>query len=110
MPGFHHAARAAGGDGEKSNESRPPPRKPAYYLGRGRAKDAAQAAQWYREAARQGDVGAMYLLPSMYEKGDGVEPDLRLARDWYDLAARAGDEAAPAKVLEIEARMAQRPR
>ena len=52
----------------------------------------------------------MYLLASMYEKGDGVEPDLRLASDWYDLAARAGDEAAPAKVLEIEARMAQRPR
>ena len=81
----------------------------AHYLGRGRAKDALQAAQWYREAARRGDVGAMYLLAAMYEKGDGVEPDLRLAFYWYDLAARGGDEAAPAKLIEIGARLAGRP-
>ena len=43
-----------------------------------------------------GDVGAMYLLASMYEQGDGVERDLRLARYWYAIAASNGDEAAPA--------------
>ena len=81
----------------------------AHYLGRGLAKDAARAAHWFREAAKGGDVGAMYLLASMYEQGDGVGRDLRLARYWYDMAARSGDEAAPAKVLEMDARLALPP-
>ena len=80
-----------------------------YYLGRGRKKDYAQAAHWYREAAKGGDVGAMYLLASMYEGGDGVARDLRLARYWYDAAARAGDDAAPGKVMEIDAKLAVLP-
>jgi TPR repeat protein len=42
----------------------------------------------------------------MYEKGDGVAPDLRLARYWYAAAARQGDEAAPAKLKEIDSRLA----
>lgn len=75
----------------------------AHYLGRGRRKDAAQAAHWFREGAKGGDVGAMYLLASMYEQGDGVERDLRLARYWYGMAARNGDEAAPAKLMALEA-------
>ena len=79
----------------------------AFYLGRGRVKDAARAAHWFREGAKGGDVGAMYLLASMYEQGDGVERDLRLARYWYDIAARNGDEAAPAKVKELDARLAR---
>ncbi len=78
----------------------------AYYLGRGRAKDAVRAAQWFREGAKGGDLGAMYLLASMYEQGDGLELNLRLARYWYDIAARYGDEAAPAKVKELDARLA----
>ena len=78
----------------------------AHYLGRGRAKDPARAAHWFREGAKGGDVGAMYLLASMHEQGDGVERNLRLARYWYDIAARYGDEAAPAKVKELDARLA----
>lgn len=78
----------------------------AFYLGRGADKDAAQAAHWYREAAKGGDVGAQYLLASMFEQGDGVARDLRLARYWYDIAARNGDEAGPAKVRELDARLA----
>jgi len=81
----------------------------AHYLGRGLAKDAARAAHWFREAAKGGDVGAMYLLASQYEQGDGVERDLRLARYWYEQAARLGDEAAPAKVKELDARLAAPP-
>ena len=81
----------------------------AYYLGRGRPKDPARAAQWFREAAKGGDVGAMYLLASMYEQGDGLERDLRLARYWYAAAARSGDEAAPGKVRELDAKLAERP-
>jgi TPR repeat protein len=62
--------------------------------------------QWYREAAKAGDIGAMYLVGSMYEHGEGVEPDLRLARYWYALAALGGDEAAPGKLREVDARLA----
>jgi TPR repeat protein len=81
----------------------------AYYLGRGAAKDMAQAARWFREAANGGDVGAQYLLASMYETGLGLTADLRLARYWYDIAARNGDEAAPTKVKELDARLAEGP-
>jgi uncharacterized protein len=76
----------------------------AHYLGRGRPKDATRAAHWYREAAKAGDVGAAYILASMYEQGDGVERDLRLARYWYQRAAEMGDDAAPFKVKELDAR------
>ena len=78
----------------------------AHFLGRGAAKDAASAVHWFREAAKGGDVGAMYLLASMYEQGDGVERDLRLARYWYAAAARHGDEAAPSKLRQIDAQLA----
>jgi uncharacterized protein len=81
----------------------------AYYLGRGKPKDASLAARWYREAAKGGDIGAQYLLASLYEQGDGVERDLRLARYWYDIAAKNGDDAAPGKLIEIDAKMAARP-
>jgi TPR repeat protein len=80
-----------------------------HFLGRGLTKDAARAAHWFREAAKGGDIGAMYLLASMYEQGDGVERDLRLARYWYGIAAQGGDEAAPAKVKELDARLATTP-
>lgn len=78
----------------------------AFYLGRGAAKDAVQAAHWYRVAAQGGDVGAMYIYASMVETGDGVERDLKEARYWYAVAARNGDEAAPGKVLEMDAKLA----
>lgn len=78
----------------------------AYFMGRGTPADAAQAAHWYRIAANGGDVGAQYILGSMYEKGEGVASDLRLARYWYAAAARQGDEAAPAKLKDIDARLA----
>ena len=64
----------------------------------------ADAMRWYREAAKGGDVGAQYLLASMYEQGDGAERDLRLARYWYDIAARNGDPAAAIKARELDPR------
>jgi TPR repeat protein len=79
----------------------------AYFMGRGTPADTGRAASWYRRAATSGDVGAQYILASLYEKGDGVAADLRLARYWYAAAARQGDEAAPAKLKEIDARIAE---
>ena len=79
----------------------------AFFLGRGAPKDAKQAAHWYRRAAQGGDVGAMYIYASMAEAGDGVERDFAEARYWYAAAARNGDEAAPSKVIELDAKLAK---
>jgi TPR repeat protein len=81
----------------------------AYFLGRGRPLDAERAAHWFREAAKGGDVGAMYVLASHYEVGDGVPQDLRLARYWFAQAAAQGDVAAPLKVKELDQRAATAP-
>ena len=77
-----------------------------HYLGRGVPRDEARALHWYRIAGQAGDVGAQYLLGSMYETGLGTAPDLRLARYWYDLAAQQGDEAASVKRDEVSRRLA----
>ena len=81
----------------------------AHYLGRGLPKDPVRAARWFREGAKGGDIGAMYLLASMYEQGDGVDKDLRLARYWYAVAAQNGDEAAPSKVKQLDVLLAAVP-
>ena len=74
---------------------------PSYYLGRGAAQDYAQAAEWYREAAKGGDVGAQYILASMYKEGLGVSRDLRIALYWYTRAAQQGDLAAAGMAREL---------
>lgn len=81
----------------------------AHYLGRGAPRDMAAAAHWYGEAAKGGEVGAQYLIASMYESGEGVPRDLRLARYWYEAAASNGDVAAPGKVRELDAKLADAP-
>jgi TPR repeat protein len=63
----------------------------------------AQAHRWYLEAAKAGDVGAQYLVASMFETGLGVEADERLARYWFEVAAKNGDVAARAKVKALQA-------
>jgi TPR repeat protein len=82
----------------------------AHYLGRGAPKDAALAARWYRIAAQGGDVGAMFLVASMYEHGDGVPMDLAEARYWYAAAARNGEPGADLKVMELDSKLAARPK
>ena len=62
----------------------------------------AQAQRWYLEAAKAGDVGAQYIVASMFETGLGVEADARLARYWYDVAAKNGDDAAKAKLKAMQ--------
>ncbi len=77
----------------------------AHYLGRGVPLDAAQAAEWFRQAGERGEVGSQYLLASMLEAGLGVPKDLRLARAWYARAAEQGDLAAAAKRDELDRRL-----
>ena len=78
-------------------------------LGERAAARDVERHQQHGEAAQRGDVGAMYLVASIYEQGDGVPADLRLARYWYAQAASGGDEAAPAKLKDIDERLARQP-
>lgn len=59
--------------------------------GRGMARDAKSAAQWFEKAAEHDLAPAQYRLGSLYEKGVGVERDYARARKWYQLAAENGN-------------------
>ena len=57
-------------------------------------QDYAQAADWYRKAATQGDLFAETGLALLYAKGDGVKRDYAEAAKWYAKAAARGDAFA----------------
>lgn len=65
-----------------------------YTEGRGVARDAKAAFQWFQKSAEQGLAPAQYRLGSLYEKGVGVERDYLQARGWYQRAAQAGNARA----------------
>ena len=52
--------------------------------------DFEEAASWYRKAAENGHVEAMYALAEMYEEGRGVEQDIDEAVKWYREASEKG--------------------
>jgi Sel1 repeat/Putative peptidoglycan binding domain len=58
--------------------------------GRGRARDAAAAAQWFERAAVRGLAPAQYNLGVMYDRGLGVARNASLAFFWYESAAEQG--------------------
>lgn len=62
--------------------------------GRGVAKDAHAAAQWFELAAARDLPIAEYRLGALYEKGVGVARDVPLAMSWYGKAAAAGNARA----------------
>jgi hypothetical protein len=66
----------------------------AYEHGEGVPKDQRKAAALYCEAARLGDVGAMFSLGWMYANGRGVERDDALAAYFFSRAAREGHAQA----------------
>lgn len=66
----------------------------AYEHGEGVPKDQRKAAALYCEAARRGDVGAMFNLGWMYANGRGVERDDALAAYFFSRAAREGHAQA----------------
>ena len=61
-----------------------------HYLGKGRPKDARQAAIWYRKAAEQGYARAQASLGLLYRRGEGVPKDSGQAAVWYRKAAEQG--------------------
>jgi len=54
------------------------------------SKDYAQAMQWYRKAADQGNADAQNAIGEMYLKGQGVRQDYAQAMRWYRKAADQG--------------------
>ncbi|MCP1678431.1 tetratricopeptide repeat protein [Kerstersia gyiorum] len=61
--------------------------------GLGIARDYAQALQWYRRAAEQGDALAQSSLGGMLTLGTGVRKDYPQAYFWL-LLASTGDDSA----------------
>ncbi len=68
-----------------------------YARGRGVPQSSAEAAKWYRKAARQGYAWAQRNLGNMYYRGRGVPRDYVRAHLWYNLAA---SRARPGKRRE----------
>ncbi len=66
----------------------------AYEHGEGMPRDPARAAVLYCEAARLGDVGAMYALGWMYANGRGLARNDEYAGTLFAMAAVLGDEQA----------------
>ena len=65
-----------------------------YEHGEGVPRDQPYAARLYCEAARLGNVQAMYALGWMYANGRGVERDDAHAASLFSMAADRGDEHA----------------
>ena len=64
-----------------------------YQQGRGVARDAKAAAEWYVKAVSKGHAAARYELGKLHEKGEGVKQDYYMASEWFRLAADIGNHA-----------------
>ncbi len=72
-----------------------------YRVGKGTAKNPAEASKWFRLAAEQGSATAQVNLAFMLERGMGVEKNLDEAVAWYRKAAAQGDEDARKELLRL---------
>jgi TPR repeat protein len=58
--------------------------------GLGVEQNYEEAANYYRMAADQGHIAAMFSMAAMYETGEGVAQNYEEAFRWYRLAAGQG--------------------
>jgi TPR repeat protein len=65
-----------------------------YEDGKDLPQDYSQAAFWYREGAKRGDVFSQVLLGMQYSDGKGVPQDYAQAAAWFHKAADQGDVEA----------------
>jgi predicted aspartyl protease len=68
-----------------------------YGQGRGVTQDDAEAAEWYRKSADQGNALAQYGLGLLYYNGSGVSQNYVLAHMWFNLVAAAGPDSLAAE-------------
>ena len=73
-----------------------------HYNGQGVIQDYAEALQWFKLAAAQGNANAQLNIGIMYRKGEGVIQDYVRAHMWYNLSA-AGGNADVAKDRDLVA-------
>ena len=76
-----------------------------FFQGLGVAKDYAQAAAWFLEAANQGHAGAQNIMAMMYFLGRGVVADPAEAYKWAMLASAGGETDAWNTRREIAAKI-----
>lgn len=63
-----------------------------YFYGEGMPRNYAEAAKWYKKAARKGRVEAALFLGVIYDLGGyGTKTDPTKAAQWYRKAAEAGN-------------------
>lgn len=62
----------------------------AYWLGENVEQDYDQAIKFFKKAADEGHVDALYKLGEMYAKGHGVPQDCQKAFEWVQKAADEG--------------------
>lgn len=65
-----------------------------YAEGKGVAKDAAKAVEWFRKAAEAGSAKGQAALGWMYDDGEGVARDAAKAAEWYRKSAEQGNRFA----------------
>lgn len=65
-----------------------------YYRGWVHEQDFEQAAHWFLEAAREGDIDAQKQIGYLYYSGRGVEKDMAAALKWFEVAGERGEIAA----------------
>src|SRR5262249_13708031 len=68
--------------------------------------DPAQAAEWNRKAANQGQAEAQAHLAMALDEGAGVQKNSVEAREWY---VKAAGNDNPAAQLELARKLAQKP-
>jgi hypothetical protein len=65
-----------------------------YANGQGVTKDEAEAVNWWRKSAEQGNADAQFNLGLSYDNGLGVTKDEAEAVKWYRKAAEQGNANA----------------
>jgi TPR repeat protein len=65
-----------------------------YLSGKGVQQNKAKAANWFRQAAEEGDADAQAELGYMYDRGEGVPQNKAEAVKWYRRAAEQGHAKA----------------
>mmetsp|Transcript_2458 Transcript_2458/g.3581 ORF Transcript_2458/g.3581 Transcript_2458/m.3581 type:complete len:129 (+) Transcript_2458:63-449(+) len=63
--------------------------------------EVKETAQFYQEAAKQGDAQAQYDLGVCYHHGIGVEKDMKEAVKLYQLAAKQGHAEAKFQLEQL---------
>ncbi|MHC4946021.1 MAG: tetratricopeptide repeat protein [Planctomycetota bacterium] len=58
--------------------------------------------QFIRQAAREGNAEAQYLLANRFRDGEGVEPDLQTALHWYSEAIKQKHFLAQYEIMRLD--------